>query len=293
MNGPAVENVLYARLLAAAIQRRQLLGSGSTVLEIQELRSRIASRADSIDGLISRLPPEESELHKARQELSSIRGRVEELRVELGESRTVFTTFIRNVTRRIARRADDVQTRFAAFAKGFLLEQASLTYQPHKDKVGQSGRQISFPAFELDMTGTTFESKVRRAGPEQVSESQREFIDLAFRMTLMSEAGESRVGSLVIDAPESSLDAVFVSRAADVLTRFGQHAEHNRLVVTSNLIEGDLIPELLRRSGITSPDDSRVVDLLELAAPTAATRQYHGEYEAVRTRLFDRAAADS
>jgi len=39
----------------------------------------------------------------------------------------------------------------------------------------------------------------------------------------------------VIDAPESSLDAVFVTRAADVLTRFAADGG-NRLLITSNLI---------------------------------------------------------
>lgn len=93
------------------------------------------------------------------------------------------------------------------------------------------------------------------------------------------------VGSLVIDAPESSLDAVFVRRAADVLVRFAEHGE-NRLVVTSNLIDGDLIPSLLRRAKISSERDGRIVDLLRVAAPTAATKQLHGEYVEVRRALF-------
>ena len=266
---------------------------GRAITEIQELRAQITRRSARIDGLVSRLPPEEADLHKAREELSAIRGRVQEMKLELDEARSAFVAFIRNVSRRIAKRAEGVQETFSSFADGFLLEDCFLAYQPHKDKVGQSGQLISFPSFELDMSGATFDSPVRRDGPEQVSESQREFIDLSFRMTLMAEAGEGGVGSLVIDAPESSLDAVFVSRAADVLTRFAKRAKQNRLVVTSNLVEGDLIPELLRRSGITSASDARVVDLLKLAAPTAATRQLSTEYEQVRTGLFRRAAEGS
>ena len=102
----------------------------------------------------------------------------------------------------------------------------ALIWAPHKAQVGEYGPQINFPAYELEM-GADFPSPVRRSGPEQVSESQREFIDLAFRMALMRVAGPERAGTLVIDAPESSLDAVFVTRAADVLTPSG------RLILTT------------------------------------------------------------
>ena len=62
--------------------------------------------------------------------------------------------------------------------------------------------RIEFPAFDLDMSGVDFPSPSRRRGPEQVSESQREFIDLAFRMALIDVASNGRGGSLIIDAPE-------------------------------------------------------------------------------------------
>src|SRR5438046_4376628 len=97
-------------------------------------------------------------------------------------------------------------------------------------------------------------------------------------MEVASEAG----GTLIIDAPESSLDAVFVKQAATVLTRFGNVEAGNRLIVTSNLVDGDLIPELLRRSRIVSSRDRRVIDLLRIAAPTAATKRLHKEYAEVR-----------
>lgn len=108
-------------------------------------------------------------------------------------------------------------------------------------------------------------------------------------MTLMTVGTSNHAGSLVIDAPESSLDAVFVRRAAEVLDRFAQADDGNRLLITSNLIEGDLIPQLLRQAGIRSARDRRVVDLLSIAAPTAATTELRDEYASVRKALFQRA----
>jgi hypothetical protein len=143
------------------------------------------------------------------------------------------------------------------------------------------------------MTGTDFPSPVRRTGPEQVSESQREFIDLAFRMALMKVAGSDGVSSLVIDAPESSLDAVFVTRAAKVLARFAKPSKGNRLLITSNLVEGKLIPELLTMSSLLGKRLSRLVNLFNVAEPTAATRKLDQEYRQVMSDLIGRVEHDS
>ena len=181
------------------------------------------------------------------------------MRSELVELRSQFAGYIDSINRKLARRKNEVKETFDRFAAGFLLEECNLVWAPTKARLGETGELMSFPAFELEMGGASFPSPVRRHGPGQVSESQREFIDLAFRMTLMAVAAEDTGGSLVIDAPESSLDAVFVSRAAEVLAAFADPNSHNRLVITSNLIEGDLIPALVRSTKIRSAADPRVV----------------------------------
>ncbi len=256
---------------------------------ISELNSTVTGRSARIEQLARELPPEEAELHAQRRELSAMRARLESMRRELDARRTIFARLIKRTSRDIVTRKDDVQLAFQEFARGFLLEECALAWAPHKDRVGETGPTIDFPAFELEMGGADFPSPVRREGPQQVSESQREFIDLAFRMALIRVAGTGAKGSIVIDAPESSLDAVFVTRAADVLTRYAGDAD-NRLVVTSNLVEGDLIPELMRRNGVSAVSSKRVIDLLEIAAPTAATRALKVEYQNVRKALFRRAS---
>ena len=178
-----------------------------------------------------------------------------------------------------------VRDRFESYAREFLLEDCDLSWSTLAQKVGQTGIRIEFPVFELDLASASYLSPVRRSGPEEVSESQREFIDLSFRMALMEAAAAESGGTLVIDAPESSLDAVFVRRAAEVLARFGNADEMNRLVVTSNLTDGDLVPRLLERCGFDSREQ-RIVDLFEIAEPTAAVREHFDEYNAVRQRLW-------
>lgn len=278
------------RLEAAQAERDASEAAFATLISsLQALNTATSARAARIDELVKRLPPAESELHERQDELASLRRRVEIMKVELANERDGFAKFIAGVNRTIARKRTAIQGIFAQVADGFLLEQCELAWAPHKARLGETGQPINFPSFELDLGGTDFPSPVRRHGPQQVSESQREFVDLAFRMTLIRTSGTDTVGSLVIDAPESSLDAVFVTRAAEVLMRFADPESDNRLVITSNLVEGDLIPALVRRAKIRSASDPRIVDLLKLAAPTAATRQLRTEYQAVRRRLFARA----
>jgi energy-coupling factor transporter ATP-binding protein EcfA2 len=282
---------LTAQRLEAAIRVREDTESTYEVRQeiVHALAAEVSGRRARMDELLARLPPEEAAVHERRGELRSLRGEVEMMKVELSALREDFNLFIGSVTADMGARAEAVKQSFDKYASDFLLDSIELVWAPHDDTVGQSGPQVSYPAFELVMGGAGFPSAVRRSGPEQVSESQREFIDLAFRMTLMTVGTTGHAGSLVIDAPESSLDAVFVRRAADVLNRFAVGSEGNCLLVTSNLTEGDLIPELLRKAGIKSARDHRVVDLLKMAAPTVATTQLSDEYSRVRAHIFQRA----
>ncbi len=257
--------------------------------KLQELDVAVTRRRERIDALIRRLPKEEATLHQQRDELALLRRRVASLKEELTGRRAAFAEFIERVKGSLMERAPLVKESFESYARGFLVEDCSLDWSPRKERIGQTGITIEFPAFDLKMASASFRSPVRREGPKEVSESQREFIDLSFRMALMAAADPQAGGTLVIDAPESSLDAVFVRLAADVLGRFATPDLGNRLVVTSNFTEGDLIPRLLAQ--FDSDWEPRMVDLFEVAEPTAAVRKLEDEYNDARDRVF-RAVSD-
>jgi hypothetical protein len=254
-----------------------------------ELDVAIAERSARLEELARRLPPEEAERLKQREELATLRRRVETMQADLVIKRGAFKEFLQGVNRSIVAKAQDIQTAFNVYAKGFLFDDCVLTWSPRSEQVGQSGETIEFPAFQVDLGGSNFPSPVRRDGPEQVSESQREFIDLAFRMALMEIAATDSVGTLVIDAPESSLDAVFSKRAAEVLALFAQPEKCNRLVVTSNLSESGLIPDLIKRGVSTQDKGRRIIDLLSIAEPTRATKEMQREYREAFKNMTDRA----
>ena len=134
------------------------------------------------------------------------------------------------------------------------------------------------------MTGSDFVEPTRRTKPGDVSESQREFIDLSFRMALMRAAGSGST-SLVVDAPESSLDAVFARRAGEALTTFGL-AGGSTVLVTSNLLEGSLVPTLIDGIARTAERGERVIDLFDLAQPTAALKVERAAYDELRSSIL-------
>jgi hypothetical protein len=94
--------------------------------------------------------------------------------------------------------------------------------------------------------------------------------------------------ALVIDGPEASVDAVFAVRAGDLLAVYsrGGEAPGNRLLVACNLVDTPLIPSMLADYAMDAEREGRVVNLLALAAPTAALIQRRGEYEEAYTRVL-------
>lgn len=251
-----------------------------------DINNQLSDRMQKIERLRRELPPEEKDLSEKKAGLALFRVQYQKLQEELKTKRENLNRLMKDVNLRIALAKDNIKKAFDSYAEGFLIEHCQLIWSPQETTVGQTGMRIAFPAFELDMTGVNFPSPVRRSAPEQVSESQREFIDLAFRMALMA-TGNGNGSSLVMDAPESSLDAVFSSRAATVLSKYADPQLNNRLIITSNLTEGQLIPSLINKAMPRGQRNSRIVDLLLIAVPTAAVRERKQEYEAIRDKIIN------
>lgn len=245
-----------------------------------DLRDAIDKRQIRIRRIEAALGPGDETKEKAKSDLTTLESELAQDRARLQKLGEAFKTQIEQANASILKKTQAIKTAFHAYASGFLAEDVQLKWSPVEQGVGQLEiAKVKFPAFRLEMSGSDFGRAIPRNGPEAVSESQREFIDLAFRMALIEVAGESQGGSLVIDAPESSLDAFFVKRAANVLTRFGGSDSKNRLVVASNLVVGDLLPEMIRGGIPASEQHDRLINLMDIAVPTAALRDNRAQYK--------------
>ncbi len=127
----------------------------------------------------------------------------------------------------------------------------------------------------------------RRRDVDQLSESQRYFIEIALRMALvqhMIAAGEQ--ATLYIDTPEGSLDIAYESRAGDMFGSFV--AEGNRIVMTANINTSQLLQELARRCGRARMQLLRMTDWTSLSdVQVQAEHLFDDAYEQIEAALAE------
>jgi hypothetical protein len=195
----------------------------------------------------------------------------------------------------ISSRATEVMSNFAELTEKLLAEPARLAEVKLKPRYTQAPNatgenRLSFPAYKAEMVAANRPGFVRRDDPSDVSESQRELIDLAFRLSLVRVSAPGTTATFIMETPEASLDGVAMRRVGKALAEFAA-ASDNRLIVTSNLSNAGLITGLF--GGPSSSDAEteerreRVLNLLKVAAPNRALDRDRAEYD----RLLEEAIA--
>lgn len=110
----------------------------------------------------------------------------------------------------------------------------------------------------VSVRGTT------RRQQQQLSESQRFFLDIALRMALTQHMSDpTSRGGMIIDTPEGSLDIAYEKRAGDMLAMFAE-AGH-QILMTANLNSSQLLLALARRCGHANMRLCRMTDWAELS----------------------------
>jgi len=182
-----------------------------------------------------------------------------------------------------------VRDYFEIFVREFVAEKCLLSMETRREIIGQSGSggSLQFPGFQVTMTSGVFEMPQIRRGPETVSESQKEFIDLAYRMALIATVSEGTGGAMIVlETPEASLDTFFINSAGQLLRKFADRTYidgendgmGNVLIASSNLNAANMIRALLGVDDETTEVSDRVINLLELAAPNAMLKAHPKEY---------------
>jgi hypothetical protein len=202
---------------------------------------------------------------------------------------------IRTLRENVSQFQKEMCNSFNETIKAFLAEECTLDYRTAARKIGQSqdDLMIEFPEFVVRMTSGVFkvDSEIRES-PSSVSESQREFIELAFRMAFLSVSAKQSPCTLILDTPESSLDAVFIPRAGAAFHGFAHGGSEPRAVLAASNLNGTaMIPSML---GISTPSETakkigeRVLNLLNVAARGRAFDVYADEYDVALKRALQR-----
>jgi hypothetical protein len=135
---------------------------------------------------------------------------------------------------------------FAEFANNFLRLKSYLTF----DNLINPSVKMYIPVID---------DKVR-IDPEELSESQRFFIDHSFRMSLLSFF-YTKPSYFICETPDSSLDISYEENAANIFLQYLNYP--NALIITSNLNNSEFLEKIIANSNRI---DS--INLLRLGNPS-------------------------
>ena len=252
--------------------------------EWENVRQSIRERTESNRRLQSRLP-DSAAASRHRAELESLRAdhnhwqaerasRLEELRGLLADREAAITA-----------RSDELIGEFSRIVEDLLVEDIRLVQTEHRPRYleapGPTAQRIQVPAYEAEMASPARPDLSRRDDPSKVSESQRELIDLAFRLALVSVFGGA--STFAMETPEASLDALAMERVGNALADFAARPG-NCLLVTTNLTNAGVISSLFQAAEPrAAPTErmQRVLNLLRLALPNRALLQERDRYDAL------------
>jgi len=251
-------------------------------ISLQTARETVDQLERTTETLIRRLPKKDrNELSREKSRIRGLRLEVTRFRQEREEAEEEISGLIATMRHEVEAIRGRIESHFLRRAKQFFTERVKLVYAPRKDRIGQQGTTFDFPAFEIDMTSGATDGEYTRRTIDSISLSQRQYLDILFRVAVMEVIG-SGGHSFVVDGPEGSLDAVFASRAGHLFAAVAEptRGKANNLIVACNVVEGDFIPCVLRKFKTVAQRKSRVINLLEIGKPTAALRDLSSEYSA-------------
>ena len=215
-------------------------------------------------------------LHSQRLEKEAERATgIQELRSLLESKKTIITE-----------KSGELMNTFKKLTGELLVEEVRLVQVSAEPRYmqapGPSADRLQVPAYAAEMTAANHSGFVRRGELTDVSESQRELVDLAFRLALVKVFAGGNACTFVMETPEASLDGLAMERVGKALSTFAGESE-NRLIVTSNLTNAGIITALFGGPATNQQqvDDrwQRVLNLLRVAAPNRALSQDRQRYD--------------
>ncbi|WP_448121896.1 AAA family ATPase [Xanthomonas arboricola] len=277
-----------------AHQKSLLTQSEEYAAALGDLRLIVAKRHEltmRIEQLNAQLPlafddpraPLLTDLEAERMELEKLA----EKRAELGVK---YKRQIDRLTLEMSVLENDLGSRLQAYAEQFLHESVSVKFtRNHPFKVATGAAQVNLPTFRIAMTSSTHLAPHDRSTSTSVSESQKEFLDLAFRMTLLDMVANDGATMLVMETPEASLDSWFMARAAQMIRKFSPEDGPRLLIATSNVNGTTMIPALLGLMGrngtikkLPKTKQSHLINLMALAEEPGVLKD-----DEARQRLSD------
>ena len=165
-----------------------------------------------------------------------------ELAIELSEkSKKNALTILQEIQNNLLEITKSISNIFSIFAENFMKLSCYLTLQKIKD----SDVKLFFPVID---------NKIRYDS-EELSESQRFFVDYSFRMSILSYFYEMP-SFYICETPDSSLDISYEENAVEIFMKYLE--KPNSLILTSNLNNSTFITKILERA-----NNKKILNLLK------------------------------
>ncbi len=257
------------------------------IKELSGLRESIRDRKFKDSRLRSQLPQTTTSADYERV-LETLHSQRLEKEAERATGMQELRSLLKSKESMITEKSDELTTTFKELTKELLVEEVRLVQVSAEPRYmqapGLSAGRLQVPAYVAEMTAADHSGFVRRGDLTDVSESQRELVDLAFRLALVKVFAGGNACTFVMETPEASLDGLAMERVGKALSAFAGESD-NRLVVTSNLTNAGIITALFG-GPVTKQqqvDDrlQRVLNLLQIAAPNRALTQDRQRYDTI------------
>jgi hypothetical protein len=255
---------------------------------VAELGDLIHALQKQHGALTKQLPLlEQAKVESQSSQITLLRAEIEVLVKQRSIAEEELDQTLQGLRNAVQSKRKSLEVRFAKHAHTFFGDDVKLVYLSRTRKVGQAGRPIDFPAFEVDMKGVATSGDFARRKGDQVSLSQNHYLDLAFKMAVMDTLG-SKGGTLIVDGPETSVDAVFAALAGNMLASYAdpENNRTNQVIVASNIIDGDFLPNSLKKYRTERTKQERTINLIEIAAPTPVLAANRNSYAKSVDALF-------
>lgn len=272
-NGPA--DTSAAQLQASLFKREQTKSRLDRLRqeEAEALSALVKARESELTYLQQHPDPAVEPLHVAIKELrnrekSAKRRRekkIGELRKELAATNAAFK-----------RIQSGIAKAFKKYATLYLDEPCDVELLEESELPGKRGPQVKAPhaAFFPVISGKT------RPSAQALSDAQRTFVDLAFRMAVIDvwHQQTGKTVTLIVETPEGAVDLAYMDRVASMLRTFSNQG--HTLVVTTNLNNEYFLPELLAVHQKNQRME-RILNLIEQGRPHKVQKEHSRQFKKI------------
>lgn len=176
--------------------------------------------------------------------------------------------YSQKIENQIRQSTEKFSSLFSGFARQFLGVSCELTY----DKFGEEEKRF-YPVID---------QQLRRHG-EELSESQRFFVDHAFRMSILSFF-YSKPTFYIVETPDSSLDISYEQNAANVFLKFLERP--NSLIITSNLNNSTFLDHIVDSDTKTKVSIVGLPDIAKKSDIQSVNNSLREIYEAFKNKVM-------